>query len=52
MSEIYGNIARIEFYLCDDKNTLEKAGEYFLRAVHYALRIALTQRMVIHLNLD
>jgi hypothetical protein len=45
LSEIYGNIARIEFYLCDDKSTLEKAADNFLRAAHYALRIGLTQRM-------
>ncbi|WP_315788079.1 hypothetical protein [Fischerella sp. JS2] len=44
LSEIYGNVARIEFYLCDQKTTLSKAAEYFLRAAHYALRIGLTQR--------
>jgi tetratricopeptide (TPR) repeat protein len=44
LSEIYGNVARIEFYLCDDKSTLNKAAEYFLRAAHYALRIGLAQR--------
>ncbi|MGI2907239.1 hypothetical protein [Tolypothrix sp. VBCCA 56010] len=45
LSEIYGNVARIEFYLCDERNTLEKAAEYFLRAAHYASRIGLTQRV-------
>lgn len=45
LSEIYGNIARIELYLCNDRNILEKAAEYFLKAAHYALRIGLTQRM-------
>ncbi|MDZ8053614.1 MAG: hypothetical protein RMX63_19490 [Aulosira sp. ZfuCHP01] len=45
LSEIYGNAARIEFYLCDDNNTLEKAAEHFLRAAHYALRIGSTQRV-------
>ncbi|WP_088242131.1 hypothetical protein [Calothrix rhizosoleniae] len=45
LSEIYGNIARIEFYLGDDKSTLEKSTEYFLKAAHYASRIGLTQRM-------
>lgn len=45
LSEIYGNIARIELYLCDDRKTLEQAAEYFLRAAHYGLRIGLTQRM-------
>ncbi|EHC10141.1 hypothetical protein FJSC11DRAFT_3678 [Fischerella thermalis JSC-11] len=44
LSEIYGNVARIEFYLSDDKSTLTKAAEYFLRAAHYALRIGLAQR--------
>ncbi len=44
LSEIYGNVARINFYLCDDRSTLEKAAEYFLKAAHYALRIGLTQR--------
>ncbi|WP_414566089.1 MULTISPECIES: hypothetical protein [unclassified Anabaena] len=45
LSEIYGNAARIDFYLCDDKQTLEKAAEHFLRAAHYALRIGSTQRV-------
>ncbi|MEC4818919.1 MAG: hypothetical protein SAK29_37440 [Scytonema sp. PMC 1069.18] len=45
LSEIYGNTARIEFYLSDDKKTLEEAATNFLRAAHYALRIGLTQRM-------
>ncbi|WP_375494426.1 hypothetical protein [uncultured Nostoc sp.] len=45
LSEIYGNIARIELYLCDDRNILEQAAEYFLKAAHYGLRIGLTQRM-------
>lgn len=45
LSEIYGNVARIEFYLCDERSTLEKAAEYFLRAAHYASRIGLTQRV-------
>jgi transcriptional regulator with XRE-family HTH domain len=45
LSEIYGNIARIEFYLSNDKKTLEEAAVYFLKAAHYALRIGLTQRM-------
>lgn len=44
LSEIYGNVGRIEFYLGDERSTLEKAAEYFLRAAHYALRIGLTQR--------
>ncbi|AFY35133.1 hypothetical protein [Calothrix sp. PCC 7507] len=44
LSEIYGNVARIDFYLSDDRSTLEKAAEYFMRAAHYALRIGLTQR--------
>lgn len=44
LSEIYANVARIEFYLSDDRETLTKAAEYFLRAAHYALRIGLTQR--------
>lgn len=44
LSEIYANVARIEFYLSNDRNTLEKSAEYFLRAAHYALRIGLTQR--------
>jgi hypothetical protein len=45
LSEIYGNAARIEFYLSNEKNTLEEAAENFLRAAHYASRIGLTQRM-------
>ncbi|MDZ8258443.1 hypothetical protein [Nostoc sp. ChiQUE01b] len=45
LSEIYGNAARIEFYLSDDKEILEKAAEDFLRAAHYALRIGSTQRV-------
>ncbi len=45
LSEIYGNAARIEFYLSDDKNTLEKAVEHFLKAAHYASRIGSTQRV-------
>ncbi|MBW4616178.1 MAG: hypothetical protein KME21_23465 [Desmonostoc vinosum HA7617-LM4] len=45
LSEIYGNVARIEFYLCDERSKLEKAAEYFLRAAHYASRIGLTQRV-------
>jgi transcriptional regulator with XRE-family HTH domain len=45
LSEIYGNTARMEFYLSDEKNTLEEAAAHFLRAAHYALRIGLTQRM-------
>lgn len=45
LSEIYGNAARIEFYLSDDKETLEKAADDFLRAAHYALRIGSTQRV-------
>ncbi|KOP24634.1 hypothetical protein AMR41_19820 [Hapalosiphon sp. MRB220] len=44
LSEIYGNVGRIEFYLCDDKSKLEKAAEYFIRAAHYASRIGLTRR--------
>jgi len=44
LSEIYANVARIEFYLSDERSNLEKAAEYFLRAAHYALRIGLTQR--------
>jgi hypothetical protein len=44
LSEIYGNTARIEFYLSDERYVLEQAVEYFLRASHYALRIGLTQR--------
>lgn len=44
LSEIYGNVGRIEFYLGSERSTLEKAAEYFLRAAHYALRIGLTQR--------
>ena len=35
----------MEFYLSDEKNTLEEAAAHFLRAAHYALRIGLTQRM-------
>ncbi|WP_416212279.1 hypothetical protein [Nostoc sp. DedSLP03] len=45
LSEIYGNAARIEFYLSDDKEILEKAADDFLRAAHYALRIGSTQRV-------
>jgi hypothetical protein len=45
LSEIYGNVARIEFYLSNERKSLEKAGIYFLRAAHYASRIGLTQRM-------
>jgi hypothetical protein len=45
LSEIYGNAARIEFYLSDDRNTLETAAEHFLIAAHYALRIGSTQRV-------
>ncbi|AKG20409.1 hypothetical protein [Calothrix sp. 336/3] len=44
LSEIYGNVGRIEFYLSDDRDTLEQAAEYFIRAAHYALRIGLTRR--------
>lgn len=44
LSEIYGNVARIEFYLSEDKSTLSGAAENFLRAAHYALRIGLAQR--------
>ncbi|GAB1541995.1 hypothetical protein NUACC21_46680 [Scytonema sp. NUACC21] len=46
LSEIYGNAARIEFYLSNDRNTLEETAAHFLRAAHYASRIGLTQRMV------
>ncbi|MBW4596251.1 MAG: hypothetical protein KME46_25935 [Brasilonema angustatum HA4187-MV1] len=45
LSEIYGNAARIDFYLCNDKNTLERTAEYFQRAAYYASRIGLTQRV-------
>ncbi|MBW4585793.1 hypothetical protein G7B40_032750 [Aetokthonos hydrillicola Thurmond2011] len=45
LSEIYGNAARIDFYLCDDKNTLVTTAEYFIRAAYYASRIGLTQRV-------
>ncbi|MEH1923242.1 hypothetical protein [Nostoc sp.] len=44
LSEMYGNVARIEFYLSDDKSSLSEAAENFLRAAHYALRIGLAQR--------
>lgn len=44
LSEIYGNVARIEFYLSEEKSTLSGAAENFLRAAHYALRIGLAQR--------
>ncbi|MBD2771436.1 hypothetical protein [Iningainema tapete] len=44
LSEIHGNVARIELDLCDDKSTLLEAAENFLRAAHYALRIGLVQR--------
>ncbi|KYC44031.1 hypothetical protein WA1_02490 [Scytonema hofmannii PCC 7110] len=45
LSEIYGNAARIQLYLANDKNSLEEAAVHFLRAAHYASRIGLTQRM-------
>lgn len=45
LSEIYGNAARIEFYLSYNKNTLETAAENLLKAAHYALRIGSTQRV-------
>ncbi|MFN6439193.1 MAG: hypothetical protein RMY35_020160 [Nostoc sp. DedSLP01] len=45
LSEIYGNAARIEFYLSDDKNILEETAKNFLKAAHYALRIGSTQRV-------
>jgi hypothetical protein len=45
LSEIYGNSARIDFYLCNDRNILEQTAENFLRAAYYASRIGLTQRV-------
>ncbi|MEM7726333.1 MAG: hypothetical protein AAF208_08160 [Cyanobacteria bacterium P01_A01_bin.45] len=45
LSEIHGNAARIQFYLCDDKDILEETATNFIKAAHYALRIGLTQRV-------
>lgn len=45
LSEIHGNAARIYFYISEDKSTLEKAAQNFLKAAHYALRIGVIQRV-------
>ncbi|MGB3639185.1 MAG: hypothetical protein WBA39_16655 [Rivularia sp. (in: cyanobacteria)] len=45
LSEIHGNVARIYFYLADDRKNLEEAAKNFLKAAYYALRIGLVQRV-------
>ncbi|MBW4511394.1 MAG: hypothetical protein KME64_33515 [Scytonematopsis contorta HA4267-MV1] len=44
LSEIYGNYARMKFYLSHDDKVLKTAAEEFLQAAHYALRIGSKQR--------
>jgi hypothetical protein len=44
LSEIYGNIARMDFYLSQTPEELERATESCLKASHYASRIGAKQR--------
>lgn len=44
LSEIHGNIARIDFYFEEDRKVLELASDNFLKASHYASRIGSYQR--------
>lgn len=44
LSEVYGNLARLNFYLCHDKDTLIEARESFLKAAYHASRIGARRR--------
>jgi len=44
LSEVYGNVARFQFYLSDDKDTLIKARENFLKAAYHASRMGAKRR--------
>ncbi|MGB3755079.1 MAG: hypothetical protein WBA07_01730 [Rivularia sp. (in: cyanobacteria)] len=45
LSEIHGNTSRMYFYLSEDRTTLEKTANNFIKAAYYALRIGLIQRV-------
>ncbi len=44
LSEIYGNIARLNFYLSDEKSIIEEARNNFLKAAYHASRIGANPR--------
>ncbi|MFM7476924.1 MAG: hypothetical protein ACKO2T_14760, partial [Microcystis aeruginosa] len=44
LSEVYGNVARFQFYLSDDKDTLINARENFLKAAYHASRMGAKRR--------